>query len=86
MLWYPCIREGQQSHKIEKCAGTPALERANRAIKLKNVPVPPCYILLRGSPIITLSPSVKALSSHKNFQKTNSRKTSAYCSQTIAYY
>ena len=23
MIRYPCIREGQQSHKIEKCAGTP---------------------------------------------------------------
>ena len=23
VCWYPRIREGQQSHKIEKCAGTP---------------------------------------------------------------
>ena len=23
VCWYPRIRDGQQSHKIEKCAGTP---------------------------------------------------------------
>ena len=37
--WYPLIKEGQQSHKY-------AFWRANEAIKMENVLVPPCSILL----------------------------------------
>ena len=37
-----------------------------------------------GPPITTLSLSIKALSPHKNFQKTIG-KTEAHCSQKIAY-
>ena len=33
-------------HKVKKCPGTPSLKRANGAIKMENVPVPPFTILL----------------------------------------
>ena len=39
--WGPLIKEGQRSHKY-------AFDRANGAIKMENVLVPPCFILLLG--------------------------------------
>ena len=64
MSWYPLIKEGQLSHKYAFYRVNRArllrlgasLKRVNGAIILKNVPVPPCSILLQQK---------------RNFQKQN---------------